>query len=333
MAGNLLKRAIVRLLGHRWLGVPAALASRGLGARVLSWKIARECGFVPAVVEIDVPVSLAGGARFRMDSIRGRDQVARAISLYGWDAFEKPMPELFGALSREVNVIFDVGAYSGFYSLLSATCNKKAEIIAFEPFPLARESLTRNLALNGLAGRVRLIPAAVSDQVGQAQLHVPPNDRGWIETSSSLDSKFHRRLENVIPVEAVTLDSIRFTGTGCSPVDLMKLDTELLEHCVLDGSRRILAKDRPIVFLEVIPGNPYCAQLDAIREGAEYASAAIHRHGIDWRDHVEPIDTGNPYASNQILCPAEKTDRLEEVVRLSGYRVSRMEIASPKTVG
>jgi FkbM family methyltransferase len=320
-------------LGHRWLGVPAALACRGLGARVLSWKIARECRFVPALVEIDVPASLAGGARFRMDSIRGRDQVARTISLYGWDAFEKPMPELFGAFSREAHVIFDVGAYSGFYSLLSATCNKTAEILAFEPFPLARESLMRNLALNGLAGRLRLIPAAVSDQGGQAQLHVPPNDYGWIETSSSLDSEFHGRLENVIPVDVVTLDSIRFTGAGCGPVDLMKLDTERLEHRVLDGSRRILAEDRPVIFLEVIPGNPYCAQLDAIREGTGYASAAIHRQGIDWRDRVEPVATGNPHASNQILCPVEKVDQFEELVRSSGYLVSRMEIAAPKAAG
>jgi FkbM family methyltransferase len=325
MVGNPLKRAAVGLLKHRPLGVPAAAACRAVGARDLSRKISRECGFVPAVVDIEVPAAVAAGARFLMHGIDGRDQVARAIWLYGWDAFEKPIPDLFGACSREARRVFDVGAYSGFYTHLAVACNPRAEVLTFEPFPLAREWLTRNLALNGTSGRARVLPAAVSDRVGEADLFVPPNVHGWVETSSSLDREFHGALEQVLKVTVVTLDDVRHDRGG-GPVDLMKIDVEMLEHRVLGGSRRILAEDRPILFMEVLPQYKYAPELDAIREEAGYLDGLLHPDGIDWRDRVEAIlRPEHLYENNHVFCPSEKRDWLEEIARSLGYRVSRMQ--------
>lgn len=326
MGGSLLKRPILRALKQPSIGVPAAISCLAIGAPGLGRKISRECGYVPPLIDIEVPPSVSGGARFLMNGVGGRDQVARVLWLYGWDSFEKPMPDLFGACARTASRILDVGAYSGFYSLLGAICNPAADVFAFEPFPLIRETLLRNIALNHLDGRVRCIPAAVSDRGGTTEFFVPPNLDGWIETAASLDREFRDHHEQIIEVNVTTLETFRYSDGSCGPVDLIKIDAESVEHRVLAGGRRLLAEDRPIIFLEIIPGNAFCPQIEAIREKAGYEIAAIHTGGIDWRDHVEGVDTGNPHASNQILCPAEKKDVLSGLVESMGYRVSRMEI-------
>src|SRR4051794_24190567 len=49
------------------------------------------------------------------------------------------------------SVFYDVGAYVGFYSLLASRCvGPSGHVVAFEPFPQARETLLSNLAENGV---------------------------------------------------------------------------------------------------------------------------------------------------------------------------------------
>ena len=99
----------------------------------------------------------------RIQSTRGRDLVARVVWWKRWDEYEKPMGQLFAACAASARHVFDIGAYSGFYSLLSAAASDSVQVHAFEPYPVVREILLANIQLNGLSDRITVCPNALSD--------------------------------------------------------------------------------------------------------------------------------------------------------------------------
>jgi hypothetical protein len=186
MIASQLKSVGRRIARCRPLGIPAAVTAHAVGATGLARKISRECDWTPGVVDVEVPAD----GRFRMYCAGGRDQVARVLWYAGWEAWERPLPDLFGALARSARCVLDVGAYSGFYSLLAATVNPTTEVVAFEPFPEARQWLHQNPTLNGLEARVRVVPAAAGDRDGRSELHVPVSVFSWLENPSHKGAKY-----------------------------------------------------------------------------------------------------------------------------------------------
>ena len=68
------------------------------------------------------------------------------------------------------DVILDIGAFIGAYALLgSQLVGPTGQVFAFEPDPVAREHLERNVSING-ATNIEIVPAAVSDSDGEISL-------------------------------------------------------------------------------------------------------------------------------------------------------------------
>jgi FkbM family methyltransferase len=85
----------------------------------------------------------------------------------GW---EQPVVDAFAAAIRPGDVVYDIGAWIGPYTLLaSKLVGPSGRVISFEPDPAAREQLERNLGLNG-AANVAVFPLALSDRNGTARL-------------------------------------------------------------------------------------------------------------------------------------------------------------------
>jgi FkbM family methyltransferase len=85
----------------------------------------------------------------------------------GW---EQPVLDAFAARLRPGDVVYDVGAWIGPYSLLAGELvGPTGRVVAFEPDPNARRQLERNVALND-ATNVRVSPVALSDRNGIARL-------------------------------------------------------------------------------------------------------------------------------------------------------------------
>ncbi|MFN0092054.1 MAG: FkbM family methyltransferase, partial [Acidimicrobiales bacterium] len=87
-----------------------------------------------------------------------------------WERFAagRYEPATVAVLTRALragDTFVDVGAWIGPFTLLAAALG--AEVVAFEPDPLALAALRANLALNeGLASRVALEPAALAGRDG-----------------------------------------------------------------------------------------------------------------------------------------------------------------------
>ena len=69
-----------------------------------------------------------------MFGLNGNDQIVRAVRDGGWRAFECPLPDVYCLFARRsTGQVYDVGANTGFYSLVAVTANRGVTVHAFEP--------------------------------------------------------------------------------------------------------------------------------------------------------------------------------------------------------
>jgi FkbM family methyltransferase len=84
--------------------------------------------------------------------------------------WEAPVLAAFGAAIRPGDVVFDVGAWIGPYTLIAATrVGPQGRVVCFEPDPVARPQLERNIALNELEN-VTVLPYALAAAAGTLRL-------------------------------------------------------------------------------------------------------------------------------------------------------------------
>ena len=138
-----------------------------------------------------------------------------------------------GYTPRAGDVVVDVGAGIGEFTLWCADAG--AEILAFEPDPLAFACLQRNTA--SLSG-VRLLPYALWKERASLRLH------GSADTaeSSLIEDGSYRRLADV---PAWPLDAVPAV-VALPVIDFMKIDAEGVEPEILAGGTRTLRRTRVI---------------------------------------------------------------------------------------
>jgi FkbM family methyltransferase len=252
-------------------------------------------------------MKIPGGQTILMDPVDGRDQIVLMAARSSWDEFERPLPAIMRACAEACprGVIVDVGANTGFYALIAARAAPAAQVLAFEPFPLALATLRRNIAVN--AGvRIRAIPMALSDRPGEATLYVPTQEHGLVETSSSLEEGFRSNYGSTQIVPTTTLDSFlsadRLAGQR---VTLIKADVEGHEASVMAGARATIARWRPLLFVEVLPHGDAAAMTRFLAE-ERYVDIPI-RQGVTLRPEPQVVHHGDAW--NHALVPAEGAER------------------------
>jgi FkbM family methyltransferase len=133
--------------------------------------------------------------------------------------------------------IIDVGANIGNHTVVFAKVLKR-KVIAFEPYATAFEALQHNVKLNGVEALVTLIPAAAGRKRGRADLQAPPTGNwGRSSISEASDGAI-----DVIPLDALKVND---------RVAVLKIDVEGMENAVLTGARRIIRRNRPLIYVEV----------------------------------------------------------------------------------
>lgn len=312
---TIIRSAAKRAARHPMFGRPASHTLERVGAAHLARRVSLLHGAqAPPEVTCLLPASLFCESALTMDTVGGRDQVARRLWSHGWDGFEPPLPAFFAATLTDGDIMLDVGANTGYYALLAASTGLSTEVHAFEPFPSVFTLLTANLARNPQGSRVRAVPAAASDTCGTAELHIPPGDHGLIETSASLERDFRESSSSVI-VPTTTLDAY---AAGLPHVNVIKIDVESAEHRVLAGARETLRRHRPVVFCEILECAD-CAAIDAICRETGYVSVRLQPGAAVLADAVA---YDGPWW-NQALWPMERLEMLQNACRALRYRLRR----------
>lgn len=132
--------------------------------------------------------------------------------------------------ARETFAFVDIGANVGLYSLfVAARAGDRARILAVEPQPGILERLRFNLAANP-AAKVEVLPIALSDHDGTADLVLDANDGG----GTHLDKHTATRGADgrVVSVPCRTLVAVLMEA-GLTAVDALKIDVEGAEDLVL----------------------------------------------------------------------------------------------------
>jgi len=181
-------------------------------------------------------------------------------------------PELavLAELMPHGGIAVDVGANVGFFAYALADIADR--VFAFEPNPdyafFARWMLR---------GRAEVREIALSAMSGHGTLYVPLSDKGVLLHLAGSLQRRHSQFRNVktYDVAVRTLDELGLAG-----VRFLKADVEGGEREVLDGARTTIARDRPIILLELLSGtheNP-AAETTAICECFGYEALLI-QHG------------------------------------------------------
>ena len=138
----------------------------------------------------------------------------------------------------------DVGANQGLFSY--ALSDIADRVVAFEPNP-DYASFARWM----LRGRAEVHQLALSDVSGRGTLYVPLSDDGMVLHFAGNLQRTHSQFRNMQThdVDIRTLDEFGLVG-----LRFIKADVEGSERAVLDGARATIARDRPIILLELLSG-------------------------------------------------------------------------------
>jgi len=164
----------------------------------------------------------------------------------GWEANAL---ELWGSLCEQSNVILDIGANTGLYTLIASTVNPVAQVYAFEPMPEVFRRLAYNVKLNNI--NPVLLPFALADVEGQAAIYVADTISETYDQATLNPEHASRVASSSTTIKKKKLDSfIKENGIKC--VDLVKLDVETFEPQVMKGFEHYLHEFQPSILIEIL---------------------------------------------------------------------------------
>ena len=231
----------------------------------------------------------------------GYDSIANIIYWKGLAGFEGETINLFLKLAKNSKVIFDIGANTGIYALLSAIYYPRQKTYAFEPLPRVFKYLKKNKAINHV-DNLSIFSYAVSNFNGRIKLFIP--DSPMPSSASTLEG--FRETSEAISVKAITLDSFKEKQKICK-INLIKIDTEATEDLVFQGSKKILKIDRPLIICEVLKGRTE-QKLQAILTKYHYKYFLITDKGLIKKNRIEGDSTY--LYKNFLFVPSEKTNQV-----------------------
>jgi len=170
--------------------------------------------------------------------LRGRRWIVGAATHGCWlGSYEMVKQRIVASLLRPGDVVYDLGANVGFYTLLASVgVGPTGKVHAFDPFPENVRFLHRHVQLNRL-GNVFVHQCAVSDASGL--------DR-FAGEAGRCGGRLSPRGD--LSVRTVTLDDFVFKEKRPMPC-LMKVDIEGGEVRALRGARQTLAQGRTLLFV------------------------------------------------------------------------------------
>lgn len=170
--------------------------------------------------------------------LAGQRWISTAASHGCWlGTYERDLQNLLVRTVRPGDVVWDVGANVGFFTLLAAKLTgAQGRVVAIEPLPRNLDLLQQHLALNKVAN-VTVISQAVADAAGTALFAADASP-----SMGRLDAKAG------FVVNVTTIDTLVASGIAPAP-RIIKMDIEGAESRALKGARRTLERNRPVLLL------------------------------------------------------------------------------------
>ena len=208
------------------------------------------------------------------------------------------------------NIVFDVGANVGSWSIHALQTCPDIKLYAFEPHPQAHEAFKSRLAQFSL----NLFPIALSDAIGHVSFvsYVKVHRKNQLDGSSK-SGFFHRPIiergrdrhnHSTIQVQTIPLNDF-CAAHQIEQIDFLKIDTEGAELLVLKGAHQLLA-DNKIKHIQFEYGGTYPDAKITLKEVYEllasygYSIFRILPNGLlripEWHSSLENYQYSNYFA-------------------------------------
>ncbi len=194
---------------------------------VFLYKLKRKAEFPKAIVKLK-------GARFitRKNSM----DIAHLSNFY-----ERETTNLL--LKLKPKTFIDVGTHIGRFSIILS--NKGSKVISIEPSKDNLKQLNKNIKLNNLQDRIKVINVGCLDKNENKILYFIPHNEGL----TSLEEKVGARKETI---KVKRLDTIcKSLNLNLDSIDIIKIDVEGFELNVLKGAPNILKRGSPLLIIEI----------------------------------------------------------------------------------
>lgn len=221
--------------------------------------------------------------------------------------WEKTSLRLWEQLCRDSEVIFDIGANTGVYSLLAKSSNPKSKVYAFEPIKRIYEKLVFNKKLNNYD--IFCHQTAISNIDGKSIIY--DHETEHTTTASLKKQSIGENKSSVIPteIELKKLDSF-IKENNIKKIDLLKIDVETFEVEVLEGFKENLKKFKPTILIEILNNK--------IAKGIENVISELNYeyYNIDERGSIKKVENLSKSKSyNFLLCQSDISKNIDLLKR------------------
>lgn len=219
------------------------------------------------------------------------------------NAQEKLSLSLWVKLCREANVILDIGANTGMYSLIAKTVNPRAQVFAFEPIKRVFDKLSLNIALNDFD--IRSFEAGVSNTDGTAMIHDLPDSHVY---SVTIGGSIHGPDVATVPTSINTMRlNTMIEQEQLDHIDLVKIDVETHEPQVMEGFGKYLDLFRPTILIEILNDEVGAQVEEMVKDkGYLYFNIDDKNSGCRQTEHIVKSDY-----YNYLLCDDKTARKLD----------------------
>jgi FkbM family methyltransferase len=214
-----------------------------------------------------ITLKVEGDKSFKM-STNQTSYVTKLLYWRGADSFEYTI--IFKDLIKKCHVFIDVGANSGYYSLLASSLNKRIKVFSFEPAQGPLYFLKKNVSINKFENQIEVKATALSSQKSEILFYEVNNPKyGYLKHNlggvGSLEKDIKKKAHKV---ETIKLDQF-VQEKKIAKIDLIKLDTEGTEDFILKGSIESIRRFQPIIICELLY-NKIEGELETIFKNENY---------------------------------------------------------------
>jgi FkbM family methyltransferase len=177
------------------------------------------------------------------------DLVAQTYFFYGYNSYETLSINIWRELALKYKFIFDIGGFTGLYTIVAAKVNSSANLFVFEPIKRIFGRLIINLSVNQLGTRVVAVDQAIGNNNEQCEMNIFQGNI-TLSTGSSLIPKAGKKINHKEFVDVTKFDKF-ILEREIECVDLLKIDVEQAELIAIEGMNKTIQEYSPQILIEV----------------------------------------------------------------------------------
>lgn len=173
------------------------------------------------------------------------DKRTTPIEILNFGAFEKNDFQMLVQLVDKGDIFFDIGANIGWVSISVLKAIKDIQVFAFEPVENTYQILKENIHINH-ASNIKTYNFGFADQEKKLTFYYNPKDSG---SASLANLSMSKDVQN-IKCAFKKLDN--FVMDTKTEINFIKCDVEGAEIFVFKGGLQTIARDKPVIFVEML---------------------------------------------------------------------------------